>query len=126
MWQPPQFAPALATWRKALATNCIVILPAALFIAALVCYKTLCVDPKAQNNPSPSRSSSSSSTFGFLSKVLKYFHPMTQNISTVPSICPAGSSQKESIVQDITRRAKQPYDAFLVLDVEATCLNGGE
>jgi len=40
-----------------------------------------------------------------------------------PSACSLEPG-KESIVQETTRRVKQPYDVFLVLDVEATCLEG--
>jgi hypothetical protein len=32
--------------------------------------------------------------------------------------------ENESTLQETTPRVKQPYDVFLVLDVEATCLEG--
>lgn len=34
--------------------------------------------------------------------------------------------EKERVVSETTRRVKQSFDVFLVLDVEATCLDGGE
>lgn len=33
-------------------------------------------------------------------------------------------TMQSACVQDLSLRVKQPHDAFLVLDVEATCLQG--
>lgn len=44
----------------------------------------------------------------------------------MPSTRPLDLNEKHRLVEDTTRRVKQPYDVFLVLDVEATCLEGGE
>jgi hypothetical protein len=44
-----------------------------------------------------------------------------QGIDIVPS---TRSTEPEEDVVDTTRHVKQPLDVFLVLDVEATCLQG--
>jgi hypothetical protein len=125
MWSLSQFVPAStpSCVPTALTVNYHLILfylPAALLIASLLCCKALGLHPKAKDCIISASESSSSSTTS--REMFNHERAMAQDIDVVPS---TGSIelQKESIVQE-TKRVKQPYDAFLVLDVEATCLEG--
>lgn len=126
-----RFVPAwVADCVKALSTNYWLIFPATtLLIASFLCYKTLGSHHKAQRaTPSSNATSKSPSGFSF-SRMHNYFQhqpPIVQTIDPMPSTRPLDLNEKHRLVEDTTRRVKQPYDVFLVLDVEATCLEGGE
>jgi len=97
---------------KALAANYYLIFPAVLLIASLLRYKMLGLRPKAQEGTTlPSRSSS---------KMHQY--PVVQPADI--DVLPSARLTEPDVNEDTTRCVKQPFDVFLVLDVEATCLQG--
>jgi hypothetical protein len=52
---------------------------------------------------------------------MQHQHPVAQDINT---ILPSMRLTEPEETEDTTRCVKQPFDVFLVLDVEATCLQG--
>jgi hypothetical protein len=128
MWQLSQFVPASVTGcpncvPKGLPVNYHLILLVALLITSILYYTTLGQYPKAKKDTS--KQSSSDIIFSRMHNYFQHQRPVAQDI-IVPSTRPMEPEDKERIVQETTRRVKQPYDVFLVLDVEATCLDGGE
>ena len=97
---------------KALAANYYLIFPAVLLVASLLRYKAFGLRPKAQEGTTlPSRSSSK----------MQHQRPVAQDIDILPS---TRLTEPDEENEDTTRCVKQPFDVFLVLDVEATCLQG--
>jgi hypothetical protein len=94
---------------KTLAANYYLIFPAVLLIASLLRYKAFGLRPKAREDTTlPSRSS-------------KMQRSVAQDIDILPS---TRLTEPDEENEDTTRCVKQPFDVFLVLDVEATCLQG--
>lgn len=90
-----------------------------LLIASFVCYKALIIRPELQKGvPLPSSPPSSK----MYSRSLQPSVTVDIRSNITPLTRQLDIDEKQRIAQETTHRVKQPYDVFLVLDVEATCL----
>lgn len=94
------------------AVNYSLILPASLLLfVSFVCYRSIASHSRRKRDH---LSSKSPKTCRFVDGMYNYFKHQREAMTQLdPNIKPAASTE-------------QPYDVFLVLDVEATCLEGGE